>query len=107
MQSGNGFTDSIFKFEILLIAPGRGMEVNLSAMEIDILDVLSKRGKSGMPKDELLFEMARLVRGIAYDDMLKHIKSLEASDLVRTEAEGPDDFTAFITEKGTEILKTQ
>jgi len=78
--------------------------VNLSAIDIDILKIASKKGKAGIDKEELLFEIGKVVKGIAYADLAKRIHRLSDNEAILVEENGPDDFTVFITEAGSRLI---
>jgi predicted transcriptional regulator len=78
--------------------------MNLSAIDIDILRISSKKGKAGIDKEELLFELAKVVKGIAYSDLAKRIHRLGENGAIRVEENGPDDFTVFITDTGSKLI---
>ncbi|MBX8632241.1 MAG: hypothetical protein J9259_06980 [Thermoplasmata archaeon YP2-bin.285] len=83
---------------------GEGETVNLSAIDIDILSIASKRGSAGIDKGELLFELGKVVKGIAYTDLVKRINRLASENAISIEENGPDDFTVFITESGSRLI---
>lgn len=78
--------------------------MRLSALEVDILAAVSKRGVSGITKDELLFELGKTVKGIAYADLMRHVTNLVNGGLAEMEESGPEDFTIMITKKGKEAM---
>ncbi|MBX8635565.1 MAG: hypothetical protein KIS30_05965 [Thermoplasmata archaeon] len=80
--------------------------MKLGAIEVDILSIAEKKGKAGIDKEELLFELARVMKGIAYPDLMKRIERLREGSLITFEENGPDDFTVFITAQGTAALKS-
>ncbi|MBX8632527.1 MAG: hypothetical protein KIY11_05680 [Thermoplasmata archaeon] len=80
--------------------------MKLGAIEVDILSIAEKKGKAGIDKEELLFELARVMKGIAYPDLMKRIERLREGSLITLEENGPDDFTVFITSQGAAALKS-
>lgn len=78
--------------------------MSLSAIDIDILTAVAKRGVSGITKDELMQELGRTVKGIAYDDLIRHVTGLVAAGMVLMDETGPDDFTVMITDEGLESV---
>ena len=78
--------------------------MNISAIEVDILSIAAKRGKAGIDKAELLFELGKIVKGIAYADLARKIEKLRADRLITVEENGPDDFTVIITQQGSSVL---
>ena len=79
--------------------------LKLGAIEIDILSIADKRGKAGIDKAELLFELGKVMKGIAYPDMVRRIEKLKHGNLIAVEENGPDDFTVFITPQGSEAIR--
>ncbi len=45
--------------------------MKLGAIDIDILSIAEKKGKAGIDKEELLFELGKLMKGIAYPALKK------------------------------------
>ncbi len=78
--------------------------MKLSAFDIDILNTISKRGVAGITKDELMFELGKTVKGIAYGDLKRHVTALVSNGLAEVEETGPDDFTIMITKSGKESI---
>lgn len=78
--------------------------MTLSAIDVDILTAVAKRGVSGITKDELMQELGRSVKGIAYSDLTRHVTGLVESGMVQLEETGPDDFTVMITDAGREAV---
>jgi hypothetical protein len=78
--------------------------LNIGAIEVDILSVAAKRGKAGIDKAELLFELGKIVKGIAYTDLARKIEKLRTDNLITVEETGPDDFIVFITQQGSNAL---
>lgn len=79
--------------------------MRLTAMEIDILTTISGRGTSGITKDELMLDLSRSVKGMAYADLRRHLESLAERRLVSVEETGPDDFTVAITTEGSKAVR--
>lgn len=78
--------------------------MTLSAIDVDILTAVAKRGVSGITKDELMQELGRSVKGIAFGDLIRHVTGLVESGMVQMDETGPDDFTVFITDEGMESV---
>lgn len=77
--------------------------MTLSAFDIDILSSIIKRGTAGITKDELLLDLSKMVKGIAYDDLMRHVRNLVDSGYAELDETGPDDFTIIITQAGKEV----
>ncbi len=77
--------------------------MTLSALDIDILTTISKRGTVGITKEELMLDLSRTVKGIAYGDLMRHVNGLVESGYAELDETGPDDFTVIITPAGKEI----
>ena len=80
--------------------------MRLTEMDIDLLSAASKRGAAGITKDELMLELSKSVRGLAYADLRRHVDSLARGGLAEVEETGPDDFTIVITESGREAIRS-
>lgn len=76
--------------------------MKLSALDIDLLTAISKRGIAGITKEELIAEVGKTVKGIAYADLWRHVTALANGGMVDVEMSGPDDFTVYITDVGKE-----
>jgi small GTP-binding protein len=61
-----------------------------------ILTLLAKRGPIGLRKQQFL----EILRGIAYDELMQELSSLEREGLVTVAWQGPTDFSAQITPLG-------
>lgn len=83
------------------------ISLRLGAIDIDILSIAEKKGRAGIDKEELLFELGRLMKGIAYPDLVRRIEKLRDGNLITVEENGPDDFTVFTTEQGNAALRTE
>ena len=75
--------------------------MTLSALEIDILSSIIKRGTAGITRDELMLDLSKMVKGIAYDDLMRHVKNLVDSGYAELDETGPDDFRQFKQEVRT------
>ena len=78
--------------------------MTLSAIDVDILTAVAKRGFSGITKDELMQELGRTVKGKAYADLIRHVPGLVDARMVQMDETGPDDFTVMITDEGRESV---
>jgi DNA-binding transcriptional ArsR family regulator len=72
---------------------------------VDILKSAARRGRAGVPKEEMMMELSKALRGIAYSDFMRHINRLVSQGLATIEEIGPDDFILYITENGENEIK--
>ncbi|MEM3857351.1 MAG: hypothetical protein QXI37_02455 [Thermoprotei archaeon] len=79
----------------------------MNPLQVDILKSAARRGRAGVTKEELMSELSKALRGIAYSDFIKHINTLQSAGMVQMEEIGPDDFILYATEEGKKALENE
>lgn len=68
-----------------------------------VLNTAAKRGYYGASREDLFSDM----RGVRYKQLEEAVKALEQDGCVEVEWTGPNKFVVNITEKGTEMVKSE
>ncbi len=68
-----------------------------------VLNTAAKRGYYGASREDLFSN----IRGVRYKELEEAIRALEGGGLVQVEWIGPNKFVVNITEKGTEMVKSE